>query len=1029
MSLHLSSLFKVMALLGLATLVSCKGGGGAATEGSVFDKPIEQALISISLTPSFSSTTNTFSLDATSSSAPGKTFSWSQVSGPGTATFTAPTTEDTDVSVDAQGAYIVQVVVTTENGRSATASSRLIFDSINPVVNAGPDLNSNIAIKLTGASATDGSDLSHYWSMVSGPGTISFSSRSVLDPTISASADGAYTIRLTSTDPAGNSSFDDMILTWKATPPAVDVGADLVANSVTPINATATDSTAMTYAWSKVSGPGNLIFGSPSAEDTSISADTNGIYIARLTVTDSFGNSASDQLQFTWDTIAPVLNIGSASNARATFTTSASATDLTTMTYSWTPVSGPGVITFGSANALNTSVSASSDGNYTIRLTVTDQLAQSSSATLSFLWDATAPVVDASTVKTTGIAVGQFGSASDANPFTVAWSKVSGPGTVAFSSPTSVTTSISADTDGTYILALSATDSSGNVSFDTMTLVWDTSAPVVDAGTDKLVNAAVFQDATVTDTGVITYQWSKVTGPGVVTFGSATAEDTMISADTDGDYIIRLTATDDVGNMTFDEIAFRWDTTPPAVNAGVDAYRNTSVNQNATVSDIHSYTLAWSKVSGPGSVVFSSSTIEDPNISVSTEGVYVLRLTATDAAGNSAFDDMTYTFDTTAPAALSVFSGVTSTSIETGRIDLNITYPADTSDYLNVVIRRSVSATAPTCSTGTVIATITTPFNNGVLTDPTNYPGGFHSYRACITDRAGNQTSPVTQNIKANKTHRIFQTSSDYSGNLRANFDSQVFATGLEGANYRCQYHAGLAGLTQKFVAVLSDSTINAIRKVAVNGRIYATNDLKIADNRADLWDSAIINRVNVDEDGLTGANARVWSGSDGAGAQAADHCLNWTSALGVDDGGIGDSSRTDGRWINDGKDSCDRLSTLYCISQIDIPSLNSFSANTGAASGQISTQVILPASTDVKYYSSVVIYRLFGGTAPSANCNTADGSTLVRTHAGPFTPSQTLSFTDNGIPGFNYSYRACIIDEDGNQVGSRSVSNVAARI
>ena len=156
---------------------------------------------------------------------------------------------------------------------------------------------------------------------------------------------------------------------------------------------------------------------------------------------------------------------------------------------------------------------------------------------------------------------------------------------------------------------------------------------------------------------------------------------------------------------------------------------------------------------------------------------------------------------------------------------------------------------------------------------------------------------------------------------------------------------------------------------------------------------------------------------------------LSWTSALGGDNGGIGDSARTDGRWINDGRDSCNRLSTLYCISQIDIPPLNSFTANTGAASGQISTQIILPASTDVKYYSSVVIYRLFGGTAPSANCNTADGSTLVRTHAGAFTSSQTLSFTDNGIPGFSYSYRACIIDEDGNQVGSRSVSNVAARL
>ena len=1029
MPLHLSPFLKLLVLLGLVTLASCKGGGGAAESGSVFEKPIDQALISITLAPSFSSTANSFSLDATSSSAPGKVFSWTQVSGPGTVSFATPTAEDTTATVDVQGAYTVKVVVTTENGKSASALSRLIYDNVVPVVNAGPDLNSNTAIQVTGASATDASDLSHYWSMVSGPGTITFSSRTSLTPILRASTDGAYTIRLTSTDPAGNASFDDLVLNWKATPPTVDVGADLVANSVSAINATATDPTAMTYAWSKVSGPGVLTFGAPTAEDTSISADTDGVYVARLLVTDSFGNTASDNLQLTWDTTSPVITIAAAANAKATFTTSASATDLTTMTYSWTPVSGPGTISFGSANALNTTISASSDGNYSVRLTVTDQLGQSSSSVLNFLWDATLPIVDAGSDQVSGVLFGQFGSASDANPITLAWTKVSGPGAITFSSPTSATTSISADTDGTYILALSATDSSGNTAFDTMTLLWDTSAPVVDAGTDKLVNAPVFQDATVTDAGVVTYQWTKVTGPGTITFGTPTAEDTMISADTDGNYILRLTATDDIGNISFDEIAFRWDTTAPTVNAGVDAYSKLAINQNATVSDVNSYTLAWSKVSGPGTVLFSSTTIEDPNISVSQEGTYVLRLTATDIAGNSAFDDMSYTLDTTPPPAMSVFSASTSTSIETGRIDINLTYPADTSDYESLVIRRATSATAPTCATGTIVSTITSPFSNTVITDATSYPGGIHSYRVCIDDKAGNRTTQIAQNIKANKTHKAFQTSVAFNGNLKATYNSQVFATGLEGADYRCQFLATNAGLTQKYVAIVSDASINAIRKVAINGRVYLTNDLKIANDRADLWDGTLTNSISADETGAGTVDLNVWTGTNGDGLQNANTCLSWTSALGTDNGRVGDSSRTTSLWTTSANRICILQSTLYCISQIDIPNLNSFSANSGATSGQIATQIILPASADIKYYSSIVLRRLFGATAPDANCNADDGSTVVTTVTGPFTSSQVLSYTDNGIPGFSYSYRACIIDEDGNQVGSKSVSNIAAKI
>jgi len=103
---------------------------------------------------------------------------------------------------------------------------------------------------------------------------------------------------------------------------------------------------------------------------------------------------------------------------------------------------------------------------------------------------------------------------------------------------------------------------------DGSTVFFDEVAPSVDAGTDKEVNAVVAQDAAVSDpapaSGIATYLWTNQTpGVGTITFGSATAEDTTISADTDGTYTIRLTVTDNAGNSQFDEMIFIWDTTNP----------------------------------------------------------------------------------------------------------------------------------------------------------------------------------------------------------------------------------------------------------------------------------------------------------------------------------------------------------------------------------------------------------------------------------------------------------------------------------
>jgi RHS repeat-associated protein len=77
-------------------------------------------------------------------------------------------------------------------------------------------------------------------------------------------------------------------------------------------------------------------------------------------------------------------------------------------------------------------------------------------------------------------------------------------------------------------------------------------APVVSAGPDQAVsqlNTPIPLDGTVSDDGLplptgISSRWSKVSGPGQVTFGNADALDTTAAFDTAGIYVLRLSADD-----------------------------------------------------------------------------------------------------------------------------------------------------------------------------------------------------------------------------------------------------------------------------------------------------------------------------------------------------------------------------------------------------------------------------------------------------------------------------------------------------
>lgn len=149
----------------------------------------------------------------------------------------------------------------------------------------------------------------------------------------------------------------------------------------------------------------------------------------------------------------------------------------------------------------------------------------------------------------------------------------------------------------------------------------------------------------------VTSLWTKQTGPGSVAFTDATNPDSPITLGSQGTYLLRLTATDGVDSV-FDEVLITVRppivtfTTPPPDSVpfpipnpnppdppevdpslinGVDivCLLSTGLDFYGSISE---GTLLWSKVSGPGSVVFSSPTTVETHVTFGNNGIYQLRI-------------------------------------------------------------------------------------------------------------------------------------------------------------------------------------------------------------------------------------------------------------------------------------------------------------------------------------------------------------------------------------------------------------------
>jgi nitrogen fixation protein FixH len=437
--------------------------------------------------------------------------------------------------------------------------------------------------------------------------------------------------------------------------------------------------------WSKTSGPGVVTFGDSSAEDTNVTFSTDGVYVLRLTANDGERTAYEEvnitvephpnQVPFVAAGGDQMITLPASAALNGTVGDDGSPNPPGEVTTTWSKTSGPGVVAFGDTSAEDTNATFSTDGVYVLRLTAYDgELTAYDEVSITV--EPEPPVNQVPTVSTgldqtitlPASAVLDGTVDDDGLPFSpgvlaTTWSKISGPGTVTFTDASIVNTSASFSIEGLYVLRLTANDGE-LTAYDEVTVIVEPEpqpnlAPLVSAGVDQtitlpvlaILDGAVEDDGLPIPPGVLTTTWSKISGPGEVSFLDSSAVDTAASFSIEGDYILRLTAYD--GELTtYDEVAFTIISTPlsnqaPSVSAGADQLITlpSSAQLLGIVSDDGlpdppcAVTTTWYKVSGPGSVNFVDSNSVKTMASFSAEGIYVLRLTGDDSE-LAAFDEV-----------------------------------------------------------------------------------------------------------------------------------------------------------------------------------------------------------------------------------------------------------------------------------------------------------------------------------------------------------------------------------------------------
>jgi hypothetical protein len=633
-------------------------------------------------------------------------YSWTKINGPSNYNIANPNAANTAVNGLVQGTYQFRLVVTDNNGATDDDTVFVIVypvpppANIPPVADAGADQTitlptNSVTLNGTASSDADGSIASYTWSKISGPASYTLGNANAATTSLTGLVQGTYQLQLMVTDNNGASALDTINITVNPAPPPPNVapvanaGADqsitLPTNTVT-LNGSASsdaDGAIVSYAWTQINGPSPAIIASASNIISAVNGLVQGTYSFRLVVTDNNGATDNDTVVVIVSPAPPPANSPPVANAgvdqsitlptsSVTLNGSASSDpDGTIVSYAWSKISGPSSSIIANASNVTTAVNNLVQGTYLFRLVVTDNSGATSDDTVMVTVNAAPPppnvppVANAGPDQTITLPVnsvtlnGTASSDADGTITSYAWSKVSGPGLFSIGNPNAATTPVTSLIQGTYLFRLVVTDNNGATDADTIVVNVNPAPlppnipPIANAGNDTTVtlptngvqlSGAASSDA---DGGIVNYSWNTVSGPAGMSIVNATSVNPILVGLVAGDYVIRLTVTDNAGATGTDDITVHvlaQQNQAPVAKAGRDttiAVPSSSALLNGAASydpDGRIVHYQWRQVSGPAGAIISNNALPLTTVNSMQTGVYRFELTVTDDLGATGKD-------------------------------------------------------------------------------------------------------------------------------------------------------------------------------------------------------------------------------------------------------------------------------------------------------------------------------------------------------------------------------------------------------
>ncbi|MBW8686961.1 Ig-like domain-containing protein [Chitinophaga rhizophila] len=568
-------------------------------------------------------------------------------------------------------------------------------------------------------------------------------------------ADAPYTVSVTATDAAGNTSARSPVLnfTVDTQPPTVPTlnGTAILTGDNTPTITGATDpNTSVTIFRDGIAvgtvtsnGSGNFTYTfSPALPDAT--------YVITATATDAVGNESvpSAPLSLTIDATAPAAPVITTdrlvtNNNTPTITGTAEANSTVTI-YSGTIVAG--TLTATSSGTFSYTFTTLADGVYAVSATATDAAGNVSprSNVLNITVDTQtppAPIVVSRTTPANDNTPTVIGTAEANSTVTLYADGVAAGTTTANASGAYTFTFPASLADGIRSITARATDAANNTGplSARLNILIDTEAP---AAPTLLTAKNPTNDNTPTVSGTAEANSTVNIIVDGVTVGTAAADGsgnytyTLPTALADGNYTIRATATDAAGNTGPSSATLNLlvDTQAPAAPILTTAKNPTNDNTptvsgtaeaNSTVTIIvDGSAVGTAPADASGNYTFTMPT-------ALSDGTHAITATATDAAGNTSTPSTTLNLviDTQVPTAPTI----TTTNNPTNDNTPTVTGTAEANSTVTIIVDGSAIGTAPANASG-----------NYTFTMPTALSDGIHAITATATDAAGNTSAPST---------------------------------------------------------------------------------------------------------------------------------------------------------------------------------------------------------------------------------------------------------------------------------------------